>query len=72
MGRDRHEDMMIPFEAKYIHQTSEALKVDIEGEVVWLPKSAIEYDEDELECAQKGNTINIEIPERLATDKQLI
>jgi hypothetical protein len=67
----REEDK-IPFEAKYIHQTDGAIKVEIEGEVVWLPKEAITFDEDELECAQKGNTINIEIPERLATDKMLI
>lgn len=67
----RCEDM-IPFEAKYIHQTEEAIKVDIEGDVIWLPKCAIKFDEDELEGAQKGNTISIEIPEKLATDKQLI
>jgi hypothetical protein len=71
MGRGRQEDM-ISFEAKYIHQTDEVLKVDIEGEVICLPKIAIKYDEDELECAQKGNIISIEISEKLATDKQLI
>lgn len=67
----RKQDL-IPFEAKYIHQTEDAIKVDIDGDIVWLPKVAIEFDEDELENAQKGNTISIEIPEKMATDKQLI
>lgn len=67
----RKEDM-IPFEAKFIFQTEGAIKVDIDGEIVWLPKEAIEYDEDQLEDASPGNTIEISIPERMATDKQLI
>jgi len=63
---------MIPFEAKYIHQTEGAVLVNIDGAQVWLPKIAIEYDEDELENAGKGNIISISIPEKLAIDKELI
>jgi hypothetical protein len=66
------KDEMIPFEAKYIHQTNQAILVEIGEDEVWLPKSAIEFDEEELEGAKRGNTLNISIPERLATDKQLI
>jgi len=67
----RHANM-IPFEAKYIHQTEGAVLVNIDGAQVWLPKIAIEYDEDELENAGKGNIISISIPEKLAIDKELI
>jgi ribosomal protein S1 len=67
----KHDDM-IPFEVKYIHQTKEALLVNVEGEDIWIPKSLIEVDEEELENACKGNTLSIGIIEWFATDNQLI
>jgi len=63
---------MISFEAKYLHQTSQAILVEIDEKEVWLPKSAVDYDEEELEGIEKGNIFDISIPEKLATDKQLI
>lgn len=66
------QDDMVPFEVIYIHQTKEALFVNIEGEDIWIPKSLIEVDEEELECACKGNILSIGVAEWFANDNQLI
>lgn len=52
-------------------QTDRAIKVSLDGEddkAVWLPKSAVDYDEDK---AEPGKTLSITLPETLAIDKEL-
>jgi hypothetical protein len=39
-----------------------------DAEDVWLPKSQIDYEEG----AERGDTIVVEIPDRLAEDKGLV
>lgn len=69
MSRDAE---LIPFEAVYVKNNELSLIVKIEDTLVSLPKSQIKYDEDELEDLQQGNTLTVEIPEWLATDRKLI
>ena len=58
---------------KYIRDTDAALLFlpeDFEeGEEVWLPKSRIEYEDDDYE---RGDLIEVEIPNWLAEDKEII
>lgn len=63
---------LITFEAIFIKSSELSLTVKVEDQYVVLPKSQIKYDEDELENIQKDNTFSVEIPEWLATDRQLI
>ncbi len=49
-----------------IRETAAAIYVtDDEEKKVWLPKSQIEYE------GEPGDTVTIEMPEWLATDKEL-
>ena len=62
------------YELIYINQTDKAILVseDDPDEGIWLPKSQIEYDENEIDCADKGEEIEIGIPEWLAEQEGLI
>jgi len=65
---------METFELEYVHQTHDGLLVydDSQQEEVWLPKSEIEYDSDELDVATPGDIIELNIPEWLAKKEGLI
>jgi len=65
---------METFELKYVHQTSNAILVhdDSQQEDLWIPKSPIEYDFDEIDLASPGDIIELNIPEWLAEEKGLI
>jgi len=61
------------YELVYIRDTEKAIAVkrtteeDDDDDLIWLPKSQIDYDED---CA-KGEIIEVEIPDWLAIEKDL-
>jgi len=65
---------METFELKYVHQTSDAILVhdDSQQEDLWIPKSQIEYDFEEIDLASPGDIIELNIPEWLAEDKGLL
>jgi hypothetical protein len=58
----------------YITQTHDAVLVfDTDpDDGIWLPKSQIEYHEQELAVARAGDDIEFNIPEWLAEEKGLI
>ena len=65
---------METFMLKYLHQTDNAILVydDCQCEEIWLPKSQIEFDGDELDCANSGDIIELNIPGWLAEEKGLL
>ena len=65
---------METFMLKYLHQTDAAILVydDCQKDEIWLPKSQIEFDEDELDCVNSGDIIEFNIPVWLAEDKGLL
>jgi len=68
MGKN---DNMLTFEATFVRKTEKELVAKIDGQFVRLLLSKIEIEED-LEDIQSGNKIMIDIPEWIATDRQLI
>jgi hypothetical protein len=46
-----------------VHETEKAFLFNIGGKEVWLPKSVIEVDKDSK---------TITLPERMATDKEIV
>ena len=68
MGRNGD---MLTFEATFVKKTEKELVAKIDGQFVRLPLSRIEVEED-LEDVRSGNTITVNIPEWIATDRQLI
>lgn len=55
-----------------IHATDLAILCEIEGEEVWIPKSQIVDSDFDVKRARPGNRGDIEIPERLAIEKELV
>ena len=61
----------------YKTQTDNAIGVaefdDYEdGDIIWLPKSQIEYNEIDMDATEEGDEVEIEIPEWLAKAKGLL
>jgi hypothetical protein len=56
-------DKIIDLEAELIHETDRAWLLGINGEEVWLPKSLVEYNEQDKV---------VTLPERIAIDKGLV
>jgi hypothetical protein len=58
----------------FINQTDKAIlayETDPD-QGIWFPKSQIEYDETEINCAIAGDDIELNIPDWLAEEKGLI
>ena len=55
----------------FVNHTDKALLVYVDDPdcAEWVPKSQIEYDENEVECARAGDDIEINIPAWLAEQK---
>lgn len=66
--------MIETFTLIYINQTDKAILVyeDDPDHGFWLPKSQIEYDELEVDSAEAGDDIEINIPEWLAKQNGLL
>jgi hypothetical protein len=63
------------FDATYIHQTEGAVLFEIEGEEIWVPKSALE---DGGKCVKdfdpdnKGDEVEVSIAQWLCKDRGLL
>ena len=62
MATGRSDLVDIDFD-RVVHRTAAAVLLEIDGEDVWLPLSAVEIDEDNK---------TVTMPERLANEKGLI
>lgn len=62
-------DRMIVRTAVVVHATARAWLLELEGEEVWLPKEVAPVEPQD---AEKGDTVEVSIPERLAREKGLI
>lgn len=65
---------MEPYCLIYVNQTDSAILVyDCDpDQAEWIPKSQIEYDESEINCARAGDDIEINMPEWLAESKGFV
>ena len=65
---------MESFELIYINQTDDAILVyeDDPDKGIWFPKSQIKYDEIEIDCADVGDEVEINIPVWLAEQEGLL
>lgn len=71
-----YNNEMIPFSGTFLHETDKAILMLPEGEddedmAVWLPKSKIDYDDDDYDY-KKGQDIEVMVPRWLAETKNLI
>lgn len=69
--RDASEDeerTLCVYHAKVLRETDKALKVEIDGQAAWLPKSQIHKESD---VAVEGDEGTLYIPEWLARAKDL-
>jgi hypothetical protein len=55
-----------------LHATEKALKVDYEGEEIWIPYSQVDDDSEIYKKEQVGETGELVISEWLAKEKGLI
>lgn len=69
---DYREDRLVEVNVVFLFQTENALKVeDADGTQLWIPKSAIKSDIDDLE-GEHGDELTLTIGESLAREKGLI
>lgn len=75
MGIQQDLDADVDLTAEYITNTSEAILLDFTGEDdaegMWIPLSQVIIKE-EIHDLEKGNTVNITMPEWLAINKRLV
>lgn len=63
------EPNLCVFVAKALQDSGKAILCEIEGKAVWLPKSQLHDESDELAVGEEGT---IYIPAWLAKDKELV
>lgn len=69
---DYREDRLVEVNVVFLYDTADAIKVeDADGIKLWIPKSAIKSDIDDLE-GEHGGEVTLTIGENLAREKGLI
>ena len=59
-------------EAIYQTEKGKAVCLDIDGTEVWVPKSVLEHEGDELEDAERGDHVDVSIKTWFAKKEGLI